>query len=116
MVKHLYLSLKEGVPNFKSDQLDFIIGLSILRNRNMEDLRMMYSFCPFEDVGGGCIPALEVNDNFLSCAIVTSVSYYPPIPTTWHTYHLQGRAGGGQGGKSIPLPKKFHRSAQSRQT
>ena len=37
----------------------------------------------------------------------------PPIPTTWHTYHLQGR---GQGGKSIPLPKKFHRSAQSRQT
>ena len=58
---------------------------------------------------GAGIPALEVNDNFLSRAIVTS-ELLPPIPTTWHTYHLQGR------GKSIPLPKKFHRSAQSRQT
>ena len=54
--------------------------------------RMMYSFFPFEDVGhivgGSCIPALEVNDNFLNSAIVTS-ELLPPIPTTRHTYHLQ---------------------------
>ena len=37
-------------------------------------------------VGG--IPALEVNDNFLNSAIVTS-ELLPPIPTTRHTYHLQ---------------------------
>ena len=42
--------------------------------------------------GLGGIPALEVNDNFLNSAIVTS-ELLPPIPTTRHTYHLQ------QGGK-----------------
>ena len=38
--------------------------------------------------GLGGIPALEVNDNFLNSAIVTS-ELLPPIPTTRHTYHLQ---------------------------
>ena len=42
---------------------------------------------------GADIPALEVNDNFLSSTIVPS-ELFPPIPTTWHTYHLQGRAWG----------------------
>ena len=54
-------------------------------------MAMMYSVCPFEDVGvwvWGGIPALEVNDNFLNSAIVTS-ELLPPIPTTRHTYHLQ---------------------------
>ena len=57
-------------------------------------------------VGG--IPALEVNDNFLSSAIVTS-ELLPPIPTTWHTPIICR-------GSIPPAPKKFHGSAQSRQT
>ena len=50
---------------------------------------------------GAGIPALEVNDNFLSSAIVTS-ELLPPIPTTWHTYHLQGRGKEHSSSKEIP--------------
>ena len=50
---------------------------------------------------GADIPALEVNDNFLSSTIVTS-ELLPPIPTTWHTYHLQGRGKEHSSSKEIP--------------